>query len=84
MNDEYVNVVGITFKKYGKKYYFDCHNLKISVDKLTKIACQKKINVYVYRCSTNGGGSYGFYTGMKLAYEKLNTDLQTKIIMKIP
>ena len=27
MNDEYVNVVGITFKKYGKKYYFDCHNL---------------------------------------------------------
>ncbi|MFR0523092.1 glycosyltransferase [Limosilactobacillus reuteri subsp. suis] len=55
--------------------YFDCHNLKISVDKLTKIACQKKINVYVYRCSTNGGGSYGFYTGMKLAYEKLNTDL---------
>ena len=29
MNDEYVNVVGITFKKYGKKYYFDCHNLNL-------------------------------------------------------
>lgn len=32
MNDEYVNVVGITFKKYGKKYYFDCHNLNLRKD----------------------------------------------------
>ena len=29
MNDEYVNVVGITFKKNVKKYYFDCHNLNL-------------------------------------------------------
>ena len=29
MDGNIVNVVGVTFKKYGKKYYFDCHNLKL-------------------------------------------------------
>lgn len=29
MDNKIVNVVGVIFKKYGKKYYFDCHNLKL-------------------------------------------------------
>ena len=29
MEDNIINVVGVTFKKYGKKYYFDCHELKV-------------------------------------------------------
>ena len=29
MDNKTVNVVGVIFKKYGKKYYFDCHNLKL-------------------------------------------------------
>lgn len=34
-----------------------------------------KTNVFVYRSKFNGGGSMGFYLGMKFAFEKLNTDL---------
>lgn len=37
MNDKLVNVVGVTFKKYGKKYYFNARNLKL----------KKKITVIV-------------------------------------
>ena len=29
MNENIINVVGVIFKKYGKKYYFDCHDLKV-------------------------------------------------------
>lgn len=29
MEERQVNVVGVIFKKYGKKYYFDCHNLNL-------------------------------------------------------
>ena len=29
MQEKKVNVVGVVFKKYGKKYYFDCHDLKL-------------------------------------------------------
>lgn len=29
MEEKIINVVGVVFKKYGKKYYFDCHNLKL-------------------------------------------------------
>ena len=29
MDKTLVNVVGVVFKKYGKKYYFDCHDLKL-------------------------------------------------------
>ena len=29
MENKTVNVVGVIFKKYGKKYYFDCHDLKL-------------------------------------------------------
>ena len=36
MKENLVNVVGVTFKKYGKKYYFNCGNLKLK-KKLTVI-----------------------------------------------
>lgn len=29
MNENFINVVGVAFKKYGKKYYFNCRDLKL-------------------------------------------------------
>ena len=29
MSKDYINIVGVTFKKYGKKYYFDSSNINV-------------------------------------------------------
>ena len=34
MSKDYINIVGVTFKKYGKKYYFDSSNINVGREKV--------------------------------------------------
>lgn len=68
MNENLVNVVGVTFKKYGKKYYFNARNLKL----------KKKITVIV---ETERGLQFGTVVTdiMKLDPKKISFSLKNVI-----
>ena len=70
MNDEYVNVVGITFKKYGKKYYFDCHNLNL----------RKNLTVIV---ETERGLQFGTVITDIIKMEKKNIHYPLKSVIRV-
>lgn len=68
MNENIVNIVGVTFKKYGKKYYFNARNLKL----------KKKITVIV---ETERGLQFGTVVTdiIKIDIKKLNFPLKNVI-----
>lgn len=68
MEENLVNVVGVTFKKYGKKYYFNARNLKL----------KKKITVIV---ETERGLQFGTVVTdiMKLDSKKISFPLKNII-----
>ena len=70
MNDKYVNVVGITFKKYGKKYYFDCHNLNL----------RKNLNVIV---ETERGLQFGTVITDIIKMDKKSIHYPLKSVIRV-
>lgn len=68
MNENLVNVVGVTFKKYGKKYYFNARDLKV----------KKKITVIV---ETERGLQFGMVVTdiMKIDSKKISFQLKNVI-----
>lgn len=65
-----INVVGVVFKKYGKKYYFDCHNLKL----------KKNITVIV---ETERGLQFGTVVTDTIAIEKDKIHFPLKKVIRI-
>ncbi len=65
-----VNVVGVVFKKYGKKYYFDCHNLKL----------KKNITVIV---ETERGLQFGTVVTDIISIEKEKIHFPLKKVIRI-
>lgn len=70
MDNKTVNVVGVIFKKYGKKYYFDCHNLKL----------KKNITVIV---ETERGLQFGTVVTDVIEMEKEKIHFPLKSVIRI-
>lgn len=70
MNEEKINVVGVSFKKYGKKYFFDCHNLNL----------KKNITVIV---ETERGLQFGTVVTDIIEMDKKNVHYPLKKIIRI-
>ncbi len=70
MDKTLVNVVGVVFKKYGKKYYFDCHDLKL----------KKNITVIV---ETERGLQFGTVITDIIQIEKSKIHFSLKSVIRI-
>ncbi len=70
MNSDKINVVGVTFKKYGKKYYFDSHQLKL----------KKNLTVIV---ETERGLQFGTVTTDVIEMDKKNIHYPLKRVIRI-
>ncbi|WP_019205566.1 glycosyltransferase [Limosilactobacillus ingluviei] len=62
-----------TEEHLANKYGYD--SSKVIGNVPVKVFQHGKTNVFIYRSEFNGGGSRGFYLGMKFAFEKFDTDL---------
>lgn len=62
-----------TLNFLSDKYHFKL--VKSYPTRMIKKANINSINLYLYRCEDNGGGSKGFYLGMKYSFEKIHSDL---------
>lgn len=56
-----------SFLCLGKRHIYE--------GRLLELSTVNSINVYYYRAKENKGGSFGFYLGMKEAFECFNTDM---------
>lgn len=70
MQEKAINVVGVTFKKYGKRYYFNCKNLKL----------KKNITVIV---ETERGLQFGTVVTEVFKIDPKNIDFPLKDVIRI-
>lgn len=62
-----------TLEKLSMQYHFDIDS--VVNDKVISIGQVNYSSLYLYHCLENGGGSKGFYIGMKESFETFDTDL---------
>lgn len=77
-NPDYVLVVDNastdgTLDALSSSYHFDVYS--IGNDKVSFMGKENDVSLYLYHCSENGGGSKGFYIGMKESLNTFDSDL---------